>query len=71
MDANQTEEQTYQPQMHNIKLVTRKGFHVDGSIDRLLQTFIHNCGLINVPRQMHEGVVPNTHVRGSMQIVFP
>jgi hypothetical protein len=35
MDASQAEGKTYQPQTHNIKLVTKKGFHVDGSIDEL------------------------------------
>jgi hypothetical protein len=44
---------------------------VDGSIDGSLQSFIQNCGLINVLRQMYEGVVPNTHARGSAQIDFP
>jgi hypothetical protein len=34
MNANQLEEETYQPQTHNITLVTKKGFHIDGSIDR-------------------------------------
>jgi hypothetical protein len=71
MDANQAEEQTYQSQTHNIKLVTKKGFHVDGSIEGSLQSFLHNCGLINVLRHMHEGVIPNTHACGFVQIDFP
>jgi hypothetical protein len=54
---------TYQPQSHNIKLVTKQGFHVDGTIDRSLQSFMQNCGLINILRQMHKGVVPNTYSR--------
>jgi hypothetical protein len=48
MDANQAKEQTYQPQFHNIKLVTKKGFHVDGTIAGSLQSFMQKCGLINV-----------------------
>jgi hypothetical protein len=32
MDANQAEEQAYQQQTHNTKLVTKKGFHVDVTI---------------------------------------
>jgi hypothetical protein len=40
MDANQAEEQVYQAQTHNEKYVTQKGFHVDGSIDGSLQSFI-------------------------------
>jgi predicted SpoU family rRNA methylase len=71
MDANQAEEQTYQPQSHNIKLVTKKGFNVDGTIGVFLQRFIQNCGLMNILRQTHEGAVPNTHSRGSVQIDFP
>jgi hypothetical protein len=63
MDANQAEEQVYQAPTHNDKLVTKKGFHVYGSIDGSLQSFIQNCGLINVLRRMHEGVVPNNHTR--------
>jgi hypothetical protein len=40
MDANQAEEQAYQQQTHNIKLVTKKVFHVDGTIEVFLQTFM-------------------------------
>jgi hypothetical protein len=71
MDAKQAEEKTYQPQSHNIKLVTKKGFHVDGTIDGSLQSLMQNCGLINVLRQMHEGVESSTHSWGSVQIDFP
>jgi hypothetical protein len=61
MDANQTEEQVYQTPTHNEKFVTKKGS---------LQSFIQNCGLINVLRQMHEGVVPHTNARRSAQTDF-
>jgi hypothetical protein len=50
MDANQAEEQIYQAPTHNEKFVTQKGFHVDESIDCSLQSFIQNCGTINVLR---------------------
>jgi hypothetical protein len=43
---------------------------VDGFIDGSLQSFIRNCGLINVLRRMYKGVVPNTHASGSVQIDF-
>jgi hypothetical protein len=43
MDVNQSEEQTYQQQAHNIKLVMKKGFHVDGTIDRSLQSLMRKC----------------------------
>jgi hypothetical protein len=49
----------------------KKGFHVDGTIDGSLQTFMRNCGVSNILRQMHEGVVHNTHARVSVQIYFP
>jgi hypothetical protein len=71
MDTNQAKEKTYQQQYHNIKLMMKKGFHVDGTIDVYLQSVMQNCGLINIFRQMHEGVVPNTPARGSVQIYFP
>jgi hypothetical protein len=71
MDANQAKEQAYNQQTHNIKFVTKKGFHVDGTIDGSLQTFMQNCGLTNILRQMHEGVAPNTHAWGSVQMDFP
>jgi hypothetical protein len=71
MDANQAKEQTYQPQSHNIKFVMEKGFHVDGTIYGYLQSFMQNCGLINVLRQMHERVVPKTRAWGPVQIDFP
>jgi hypothetical protein len=70
MDANQAEEQVYQAHTYNEKCVTQKGFHVDGSIDGYIISFIQNCGLINVLRRIYEGVVPNTHARGSVQIYF-
>jgi hypothetical protein len=31
---------------------------------------MHNCGLIDILRQMHDGIVPNTHARGPIQIEF-
>jgi hypothetical protein len=43
MDANQAEERTSQPQAHNIKLVTKKGFHVDENINGSKQIFMQNC----------------------------
>jgi hypothetical protein len=42
MDSNQAEEQAYQQQTHNINLVTKKGFHVHGTIDGYSQTFMRN-----------------------------
>jgi hypothetical protein len=68
IDANQEEKQTFQPQTHNTKLVTKKGFRVDISIEGSLKNFMRNCILINVIWKMHEGVIPNTHARGSVQV---
>jgi hypothetical protein len=84
IDANQSEEQIYQPQAHtmkleeqiyqpqdhNMKFVTQKGFHVDGYTDGSLSSFMSNGGMINIIRQMHECIVPNTHARRSIQIDF-
>jgi hypothetical protein len=71
MEENQAEEQVYQAQPRNEKFVTQKGFHVDRSIYGSLQSVIQNYGLINVLRQMYEGVVPKNHARESVQIDFP
>jgi hypothetical protein len=68
MDPNQAEKQVYQHQTHNIKLVMKKGFHVDGTIDGSLHTFMKKCGVTNILHQMHEGAVPNTHAPVSVQI---
>jgi hypothetical protein len=45
LDANQDENQTYRSQEHNECFKTKSGFHVDGSIDGSLHTFMANCGL--------------------------
>jgi hypothetical protein len=71
IDANQPEGQYYQSQLHNKKFRTAQGFHVDGSIDGSIQNFMSKCGLDNAITLMHDGVVPNTHMRGSSQIDFP
>jgi hypothetical protein len=57
--------------LHNEKTRTAHGFHVDGSIDGSIQTLMSKCGLDNAITLMHDGVVPNTHMRGSSQIDFP
>jgi hypothetical protein len=71
IDANQSEGHYYQSQLHNKKFRSEQGFHVDGSIDGSIQTFMSNCGLDNAITFMHDGVVPNTHMRGSSQNDFP
>jgi hypothetical protein len=70
IDSNQDEDQQYCDQGHTTQYMTRNYFHVDGSIDGSLQTFMGNCGLRNALREFHGGVVPNTHMRGSKQIEF-
>jgi hypothetical protein len=59
------------PNFFHVCLAVFKGFHVDGSIDGSIQTFMSKCGLYNAMTLMHDGVVPNTHMRGSSQIDFP
>jgi hypothetical protein len=71
IDANQPEGQHYQSQLHNEKFRAAHGFHVDGSIDGSIQTFMSDCGLDNAITLMYDGVVPNTHMRSSSQIDFP
>jgi hypothetical protein len=71
IDANQPEGQYYHRQLHNEKFRTAQGFHVDGSIDGSIQTFMSKCGLDNAITLMNDGVVPNTHMRVSSQINFP
>jgi hypothetical protein len=70
LDANQDEHQSYRPQDHDVCFKTKGGFHVDGSIDGSLRTFMANCGLTNVLLDVHSDQFPNTHVRGSKQIDF-
>jgi hypothetical protein len=70
MDANENETHQLQAQTHDVKFVTKRRFRVDGSIDGSLHTFMRNCGLINVIKELNEGTPPNTHNHGSQQIDF-
>jgi hypothetical protein len=70
LDANQDEHQYYRPQDHNACFKTKGDFHVNGSIDGSLRTFIFNCGLTNALTDAHSEQVPNTHVRGSKKNYF-
>jgi hypothetical protein len=70
IDANQDEDQQYCDQGHTTQYVTSKHFHVYGSIDGSLHSFMDNCGLRNALREFHGGVVPSTHMHGSKQIDF-
>jgi hypothetical protein len=70
LDENQDEHQTYRSQENNECFKTKSGFHVDGSIDGSLCTFMVNCRLTNALTDVHSEQVPNTHVRGSKQIDF-
>jgi hypothetical protein len=70
IDANQDDDQQYYDQLHTTQYVTSKHFHIDGSIDGSLHSFMGNCGLRNALRKFHGGVLPNTHMRGLKQIDF-
>jgi hypothetical protein len=70
MDANKNETHQFQAQTHDVKSVTKYGFHVDGSIYGSLHTFMRNCGLLNVIKELNDGETANTHNRGSQQIDF-
>jgi hypothetical protein len=64
LDANQDDHQSYIPQEHDECFKTKGGFHVDGSIDGSLCTFMSNWGLTNAQTDVHLEQVPNTHGRG-------
>jgi hypothetical protein len=70
IDANQDEDQQYCYQGYTTQYMTSNYFHVDGSIDDSLHTFMGNCGLRNALREFHGRVVPNTNMRGSKQTDF-
>jgi hypothetical protein len=70
LDANKNETHQFQAQTHDVKFVTKYGFHSDGSINGLLHNFMRNYGLLNVIKGLNEGTPPNTHNRGSQQIDF-
>jgi hypothetical protein len=70
IDVNQDEDKQYCDQGHTTQYTTSNYFHVDGSIDGSLHTFMGNCGLRNALREFHCGVVPKTRMRGSKQIDF-
>jgi hypothetical protein len=70
LDSNQEDQQTFRSQEHNECFKTKSVFHVNGSIDGSLRTFMANCRLTNALKDVHSEQVPNTHVRGSNQIEF-
>jgi hypothetical protein len=70
LDANQDEHQPYRPQEHDECFKTKEGFHVNGSIDGSLSTFMSNCRLTNSLTDVHPDQVPNTHVRGSNTTLY-
>jgi hypothetical protein len=45
-----------------MKFVTKYGFHVDGSIDGLLHTFMRNYGLLNVIKELNKGTSHELHL---------
>jgi hypothetical protein len=56
---------------HDHKYKYENGFHIDGSIDGSLTTYIQNCGLSNILVERHAesgAEIPNTHLRGLKQI---
>jgi hypothetical protein len=54
-------------QNHDHKYKSKNGFHIDGSINGSLATYIQNCGLSNILAERHAksgAEIPNTHLRG-------
>jgi hypothetical protein len=68
IETNEDEFHRFIPQEHNVKLTTKKGFHIDGAIDGSLWNLMANCSMINVVSELNEGEMPNTHNIGSRQI---
>jgi urease alpha subunit len=70
VDANKNETHHFQGQTHDVRFVTKHGFHVNWSIGGSLHAFMRNCGQLNMMKDLREGTPPNTHNRGSQQIDF-
>jgi hypothetical protein len=70
MDADENETHQFQTQTHDVKSVTKHGFHVDVSIDGSLHTFMQNCGLLTVMKELNKGTTTKMHNRGSKKIDF-
>jgi hypothetical protein len=57
------------PQGHHLALKTDKGFHLNGTIDRSLRTFMENW-FENILATIYGPDVPKTHIRGLKQNDF-
>jgi hypothetical protein len=71
--ANEPIDHRVRAQNHDHKYKSENGFHIDGSIDGSLATYIQNCGLSNILAERHSesgAEIPNTHLRRSKQIDF-
>jgi hypothetical protein len=73
IDANAPIDHSVREQSHQHKYKSNNGFHIDGSIDGSIATYIRNCSLSNILVKRHaesDSEIPNTHLRGSKQIEF-
>jgi hypothetical protein len=73
IDENKPIDHIVRAKNHDHKYKSENGFHIDGSIDGSVATYIENCGLSNILAERHaesEAEIPNTHLRGSKQIEF-
>jgi hypothetical protein len=70
IDYNDYTQHQFQEQGHDVQLVTKNGFHVYGHHNGFLGSMIANCGLINAVKELNDGDIPNTHIRGTRQIYF-
>jgi hypothetical protein len=71
IDANEPIDHKVRAQNHDHKYKSENGFHIDGSIDGSIATYIQNCGLSNIMSERHAesgAEIPNTHLRGSKKI---
>jgi hypothetical protein len=73
IDENKPLDHRVRSQNHDQKYKLDKGFHIDGSIDGSIATYTQSCGTSNILSERHAesgAEIPNTHLRGSKQIVF-
>jgi hypothetical protein len=53
IDENEPIDHRFRAQNHDHKYKSENGFHIDGSIDDSIATYIQNCGLINILAERH------------------
>jgi hypothetical protein len=73
IDANKTIEHCVHEQSHQYKYKSDNNFHIYGTIDGLIGTYIRNCGMNNIQAECHvesDAEITNTRLRGAKQMEF-